>query len=320
MKSTLREITYLSAIDNSMQPALILPADSSEPRPLAVCLHTWSYRYDSGFHEQFEERCRARDWHFIFPHFRGPNWNPEGCGSDLVVSDLVCAVKYMQTNYNVDASRIYLVGGSGGGHASLLMAARHPELWTAVSSWCPISDIAAWYTQSKDRKTDPTVRGYDDHIFDACGGDPIADPEAAAQAKHRSPITWLSNARGNVILDIGTGIHDGHTGSVPISQTILAFNEVADPADRICQEDIDYMVKTEQVPVHLQFDGEDPAYGPYKVLLRRVSGKVRLTLFEGGHDLVPGPAFGFLENQVRGKDPVWYSGDHYDALQAALSK
>ncbi|MBE6929105.1 MAG: hypothetical protein E7463_02395 [Ruminococcaceae bacterium] len=320
MSNELHEITYLSRLDNSMQPAFILPAEGNDPRPLAVCLHTWSFSYDSGSTDQFELACRARNWHMIYPHFRGPNWNPEGCGSDLVVSDLECAVEYMQANYNVDASRIYLVGGSGGGHASLLMAARRPELWTAVSSWCPISDIAAWYTQSKALKKDPANRGYDDHIFDACGGDPVTNPQAAAQAKHRSPITWLSNAHENVILDIGTGIHDGHRGSVPISQAILAFNEVADPADRISAEDIAYMVETEQVPAHLQFEGEDPAYGPYKVLMRRVSGKVRLTIFEGGHDLVPGPAFGFLEQQTSGNEPVWNSGDHYDALKAALSK
>lgn len=313
----LREITYLSKLDNSMQPAMVCPATGDKPRPLAVCLHTWSYRHDM-LYEHFLERCKERNWHFIFPLFRGPNWTPEACGSDLVVSDLECAVEYMKENYAVDNQKIYLVGGSGGGHASLLMAGRRPEIWTAVSSWCPISDIGAWYVQTHAKY--PEGRSYDDHIVDACGGNPVTDPEAAAQAKHRSPLTWLANAKGKVILDIGTGIHDGHTGSVPVSQAIRAFNEVAEPQDRISDEDMDYMVREEKVPQHLLFQGEDPAYGPYKVWLRRTSGMVRLTLFEGGHDILAGPAFGFLDRQTRGAEPTWYSGDSYEAKAAELSK
>lgn len=315
--SELREITYFSKLDQSMQPAMISAAAGKEPRPLAVCLHTWSYGHDE-LYEHYLERCKERNWHFIFPKFRGPNWTPEACGSDLVVSDLECAVEYMKENYAVDEQRVYLVGGSGGGHASLLMAGRRPELWTAVSSWCPISDIGAWYTQCHAKY--PDRRCYDDHIVDACGGNPETDPVAAAQAKHRSPLTWLVNAKNRVILDIGTGIHDGHTGSVPVSQAIKAFNEVAQPMDRISDEDIEYMVREERVPEHLAFQGVDPAYGPYKVLFRRTSGLVRLTLFEGGHDILDGPAFGFLERQNRGEQPVWNSGDRYEAKATELSK
>jgi len=315
----LSKISYLSKLDNSMQPALVRPATGNDKRPLAVCLHTWSCGIDNTY-EHFVERCRERNWHFIFPLFRGPNHQPEACGSDLVVSDLKCAVSYMQETYPVDESKIYLIGGSGGGHASLLMAGRCPELFTAVSSWCPISDIAAWFVQSRKIKGDSDRRYYDDHIVEACGGNPVEDPEAAAQAKHRSPLTWLANAKGKVILDIGTGIHDGHRGSVPISQAMLAFNEVAEPEDRIAEEDIAYMVEKEEVPEHLRFEGEDPAYGPHKVLLRRVSGMVRFTLFEGGHDLLPGPGFGFLDNQIRGEAPQWYSGDSYDIKGFELTK
>ena len=83
----LKKITYLSKLDNSMQPALFLPAEGNEPRPLAVCLHTWSYGIDKAY-DHFLERCKERNWHFIFPYFRGPNKTPQACGSDLVVSDL----------------------------------------------------------------------------------------------------------------------------------------------------------------------------------------------------------------------------------------
>ncbi|MBR6789504.1 MAG: prolyl oligopeptidase family serine peptidase [Oscillospiraceae bacterium] len=315
----MKEIRYLSKSDNSMQPALILPAEGNEPRPLIVCLHTWSYGLEK-YNEQFPKLAAERNWHLIYPLFRGPNWTPEACGSDLVVSDIASAVDYMKEHYAVDESRIYLLGGSGGGHASLLMAGRHPEIWTAVSAWCPISDIAAWYEQTHAKKADPAARGYDDHIVDACGGNPVTDPDAAAEAKHRSPLTWLDGAKGKVILDIGTGIHDGHTGSVPVSQAMQAFNAVAEPEDRFTAEEIAHITEKEDIPAHLRFEGEDPAYGAHKVLLRRVSGMVRLTVFEGSHDILPGPGFGFLENQIRNGGPVWYSGEYKSVACAELTK
>lgn len=317
--SELVKVQYLSELDQSMQPAWVLPAEGTEKRPLAVCLHTWSYDIEGGYNE-FVNRCRQYNFHMIFPLFRGPNWNPDACGSDLVVSDLSCAVTYMQENYAVDPEKIYLVGGSGGGHASLLMAGRKPELFTAISSWCPISDLIAWFQEVNEKKKDRPRRTYDDHIFEACGGNPRTNPNAAAQAKHRSPLTWLANATDKVILDIGTGIHDGHTGSVPISHAVNAFNRVAKPEDRISQEDIDYMVQYEKIPAHLQFNGEDPAYGENKVLLRKASGKVRLTLFEGGHQILEGPAFGFLDRQLRDAEPVWCSGNAAGGKATELTK
>lgn len=306
----LEKITYLSHADGSQQPAWVCPAEGTQKRPLAVCLHTWSAGIDQADMEYLRQ-CRARNWHFIYPLFRGPNWNPEACGSDLVVADLEDAVAYMRETYAVDTERIYLVGGSGGGHASLLMAGRSPALFTAISAWCPISDIAAWYRQACAMGS-TAMKVYADHIAQACGGDPTADAAAAEQAKYRSPLTWLANAKDRVILDIGTGIHDGHTGSVPISHAMNAYNLLAAPEDRIAPEDIAYMEQQEQVPAHLQFAGEDPAYGPYRVLLRKVSGMVRFTLFEGTHNILTGTAMAFLEHQTRGQAPNWYSGDVYD--------
>ena len=314
----LQKITYLSEADASMQPALVCAAKGEEKRPLAVCLHTWSYDI-SRFYEDYLGKCQERNWHFIYPLFRGPNWTPEACGSDLVVSDLECAVTYMKENYNVDESRIYLVGGSGGGHASILMAGRRPDLFTAIASYCPISDLAAWFKETYEKKQPSTKRDYDDHIFDACGGNPLTDERAAAEAKHRSPLTWLANAKGKVILDIETGIHDGHTGSVPISHAIRAFNVVAEEKDRISEADIEFMVKNEQVPEHLRFEGHDAAYdSKHSVLLRRESGNVRLTLFEGTHEMLSSCAFGFLSRQVRGEKPDWSSGDTAEPTSASV--
>ena len=311
----IQNVTYLSRLDGTMQPALFVPARSSEPRPLAVCLHTWSADLTQNPAKYFE-RTAVRDWHCIYPLFRGPNWTPEACGSDLVVSDLECAVEFVRSHYALDEERIYLVGGSGGGHGTLLLAGRRPDIWAAASAWCPISDVAEWHRFCKS-----AGQRYDEHIRLACGGDPQQSEEAFAQAMHRSPVSYLAAAKDRCIVDIGTGIHDGHRGSVPVSQSVWAFNLLAEPEDRIAEEDIEFMVRTEKIPEHLRYTGApDPAYGPFEVLLRRTSALARLTLFEGAHDLLPEPAFGFLERQRRGAAPVWASGDVFDPRDTSLEK
>ncbi len=300
-----------------MQKALFIKAAGDEPRPLLVGLHTWSYDRTNGS-DKYVELCIENNWHFIFPDFRGDNTKPEACGSEMVVSDLEDAVAYMKNTVNVDNARVYLAGGSGGGHCSLLMAGRRPDLWTAVSSWCPISDIAAWHSECEDGG-----RGYAKHIEAVCGGNPSISEAAAWEAVKRSPLTWLPNVKESGLkLDISTGIHDGHIGSVPVSQAINAFNAAASPADRISQEDIDFIVEKESVPEHLKATEQDPSFGGRTIYLRKVSGNVRLTLFEGGHDLLQNAAIDWLSRQSRETAPDWTPGrEHAESeVPTELSK
>lgn len=300
------EVTYLSKFDNTYQPAMFHPAKGSEPRPLVVALHTWSYGMTAGY-DHYLSRCQKRNWHLIHPHFRGPNCTPAACGSEYVVSDIISCVEYVKSVSPVDEKRIYLIGGSGGGHASLLLAGRAPELWAAVSAWCPISDLVAWYAESGHHPY-----GYPPQIEKACGGNPQTSDAARQEALKRSPITYLAAAKGRTTIDIAAGIHDWHRGSVPVSQSLNAFNLLADECDRFTAEEIDYVFKNQSVPEHLQFKSVDPAFGENAVLLRRESSRVRLTIFEGGHDILAGPGFGFLDNQKLGAAPIWNSGDVCD--------
>ena len=295
------EIFYLSAADNSMQPALLQKAKSSAPRPLLVALHTWSCDHFTCSWEHYRSCCEKLDWHLIYPAFRGPNTRPEACGSDLVVKDIVSALEYAKSVCNVKPEQVYLAGGSGGGHASLLLAGLHPELWTAVSAWCPISDIAAWHKECESH-----CREYHDHIELVCQGDPQSCARAREDAIKRSPATYLANARNKTVIDISTGIHDGHIGSVPISHAFRAFNLLCDPADRFSESEIEFMVKNEAVPEALQYQGEpDKSFREKTVLLRRISGNVRITIFEGGHDLLPHAALAWLNNQLEPMRPDW---------------
>ena len=293
------EIKYPSKADNSKQPALYYkPLESALPRPLLVGLHSWSGDYKQGSSVVYANWCIEKKWNFIHPDFRGPNRRPEATGSELVVADILSAVEYAKKNCDVDEQRIYLVGASGGGYASLLMAGRAPEVWAGVSAWVPISDLAKWHTETSKRKL-----RYASEIEKSIGGEPTPGSKAAAEAKKRSAITYLKRAK-DVNLDINAGITDGHNGSVPISHTLEVFNVLADPKDRLGAEWIAEFVKTAKVPEALSGQApEDVSYGKKAVLFRRQSGAARVTIFQGGHEIIPGAALQWLAKQKRMRAP-----------------
>ncbi len=91
-----KTVNYPASIDKSEQPMLVLTAESKEKRPLLVGLHTWSGGYDqAGAEAVYARWCIENDWHFIHPHFRGPNWTPDACGSDKVVQNSLYAWQFI---------------------------------------------------------------------------------------------------------------------------------------------------------------------------------------------------------------------------------
>lgn len=220
-------------------------------------------------------------------------------GSELAVQDILSAVSWAKQQGNVDPDRIYVIGASGGGYASLLMAGRAPELWAGVSAWVPISDLVKWHAETAARKL-----RYAGEIEAALGGHkPVPGTPAHADALKRSAITYMARARG-VNLDINAGITDGHNGSVPISHSLEAFNALAAPKDRLSPALIGEFVKTAKVPTALRKEAAvDSRYGRKTVLFRRKSGAVRLTIFQGGHEIIPEAGLQWLAEQNRIRTP-----------------
>lgn len=285
-------VEYLSAGDHTRQPAFTYFASTDEPAPLLVGLHQWSADFRSSSDAPiYAKWCINNGWHCILPNFRGPNTRPEATGSDLVIADVVSAVRYVQRNANVDPRRIYLVGASGGGYTSLLVAGRNPEPWAAVSAWVPITDLRAWHAQTK-----AAGRRYWEHIEASCGGPPGQSDTIDRQYDWRSPLTHLQGANG-LPIDLNAGINDGHTGSVPISHTLLAYNLLADPSDRLADDAIQQMASERIVPSLLRYPGQDESYRHKRVLMRRQSGPVRVTIFDGGHELIAEAAMQWLALQ-----------------------
>jgi|GEM_PF-1075139 len=301
-------VSIRSSLDGSAQPALVaLPAAADRPAPLLVHLHSWSATFDkSGELDVAMAEAARRQWAFISPDFRGPNDRPEACGSELSVQDVLDAVDWMKKRARIDERRIYLLGSSGGGYMTLVMAGRAPQLWAAASAWVPISDLPAWYEFSKQKNS----RYW--KMLEGCFGGGPTHGMAVQQYRRRSPLFFLAAARG-LPLDINTGIQDGHTGSVPVSHAIRAFNVLAPPSLRVPETTLDEMVRDARVPGPLRVTVAEQRKRP--VLFRRAAGPARLTIFDGGHEGDFAAAIRWLETHVR---PEWTLGPElqdYQVLQ-----
>ena len=255
----------------------------------------------------------------VGPNFRGPNKTPPACGGDPAVQDIVDAVNYAKAHAKIDDKRVYIVGGSGGGHMTLLMLGRHPEVFAAGAAFCPITDIARWHA---DSLLDHPGRGkhYAKMLEQACGGTPAEKP---AEYAHRSPLTWLDRAKkAGVGAYIVTGIHDGWKGSVPVGHSFRAFNALANPEDRVGEADIAAIEETQQVPAALAYAGpRDPFYSEQmRIHFRRTSANVRFTLMEGGHGGNYAAGLDFLSRQAKGRPTDFSLPEKGKAREEALGK
>ena len=292
-----------STYDGTMQPCWFWAPEKakSEPVPLVVGLHTWSADYtQKGHYATSLAYAKQHGWAMVGPNFRGPNKTPPACGGDAAVQDIVDAVNYAKSQVKIDPKRVYILGGSGGGHMTLLMAGRHPEIWAGCAAFCPITDLARWHA---DSMLDHPGRGknYAKMMEGACGGQPEEKPE---EYKKRSPLTWIDRARkAGVPVYIVTGIHDGWKGSVPVGHSFRAFNALADEKDRVSEADISVIEETRVVPPSIAYNGaKDPFYSEkQRIHFRRTSANVRFTLFEGGHGGNFAAGLDFLSRQVKGQ-------------------
>jgi dipeptidyl aminopeptidase/acylaminoacyl peptidase len=201
-KKDIRELTVSSTLDGSEEKVLLYHPRTGEKVPLVVGLHTWSYdRFNQVDH--MLPYCLERGWALLLPEFRGPNLrsNPrarQACASPQAVQDVVDALETVVSRHAIDTGRVYLLGGSGGGHMALIAAARHPGRWAGVSAWVPITDLAAWHGQNPD---------YAPHVEACCGGAPGSGALADGEYRERSPLTHCGKL-SRVPLSVHHGRHD----------------------------------------------------------------------------------------------------------------
>lgn len=219
-------------------------------------------------------------WAVIAPQFRGINDDSDAIGSDLAVQDVVDAIDYATAQEGVDEDRVYAVGYSGGGMMSLLIAGRHPDAITAVAAWGPPTNLLDFYRQSV-----ATGRHYAADIRAGCGGDPTRGGAAQEECLDRSPITHLDNARDREVpVFIAQGIADSLLWP---SHSANAFNMLADPEDRLSDEEVDSIAEG-VLPNNLEGSITTQTFfgaGEPEPVFARKSGDALLVYFNSGHDM-----------------------------------
>ena len=205
-----REVLVKSTLDSSMQPSLFYKSETNEKRPLLVGLHTWSFDRFNQIKNMLPY-AEKYDFNLLLPEFRGANLktNPictQACGSDLAKQDIKNAIDYVIEKENVDSENIFLLGLSGGGHMSLLMAGFCPEYFKAIGAYVPITDLEKWASQNKN---------YCEHVLACCSDD-------VSEMKKRSPLSYVDNiAKSNLKI-----FHGKFDPVVPVTHSLELYEEI----------------------------------------------------------------------------------------------
>lgn len=286
----LKKDSISSSLDGNVEVFYYDRSASQKAEPLVVELHSWS----NSSHSQTDllaQHVRAKNWNYILPNFRGVNNTPKACCSQFALTDIDEAIDWAIKNMNVDAKRIYVVGHSGGGYATFAMYMKSRHKIHSFSAWCGISDLTTWYWQSLERKN----RYAADIIKCTDAGETYNEEKA----KERSPLYWHTplKQRKKAVLQIYAGVHDGYTGSVPISQSINFYNKLLtdtkekDTSRYVSQADADIMLKTQTFPsLNIKKAIDDRI-----IHYQKSSKNFTLTIFEGGHEILRDAALDLID-------------------------
>ncbi|MEJ8758091.1 prolyl oligopeptidase family serine peptidase [Pontibacter sp. H259] len=289
----IEQVSITSTKDGKKQPALFYASTSTKKKPLLVVLHSWSSEYLQVVSIPYALWAKLNDWVFIQPNYRGAFKTPDAMASDLAIQDIMDAVHFAKGSADIDPSRIYIVGSSGGAMTALVTASKHPDVWAGVVAWVPVFDLVDWYKFSQNYPH----RDYNRHIVAACGGEPIPGTAAAEECKRRSPSTYLHNLKGIPVF-LAHGTIDV---LVPPDHSIRAFNMLVDSAAQIPQWQMDSLVINKEVPKEMTSDGPSKYFGPKdpKLLYTKKAGVVDLFLYYGVHDMAYNPSLLWLNEQQK---------------------
>ncbi|MBI3946767.1 MAG: prolyl oligopeptidase family serine peptidase [Armatimonadetes bacterium] len=182
---------YVSDIDGSYQPYGIYlpqPYDPERPHPVVLHLHGFGGRM-GGFGSWQREWADSRGWILAYPDGRGSN-NYDGIGED----DVFQVLDDLKARYRVDEERIYLTGGSMGGHGSYRLPLRHPHVFAAGAPIAGWTDFREFYAHFYEQADAPRMPEY-------------IDPSRRPLLETASSLWQTENAKYTHLL-IGYGIWD----------------------------------------------------------------------------------------------------------------
>lgn len=276
--SDFKIVKIKSSKDSSLQKSYFYKSKSNKPKPLIVSLHEWDGYYAQN--DSLAELCKQKDLNYIHPDFRGPNRTKDACCSDLALNDIDDAIDYAIANSNVDTNKIFVIGASGGGYASLCTFMKSKHKISKFSAWASISDLNAWYHESVIRDN-----LFAESILDCTSSKNELNIE---NAKQKSPIFWdtpkdkLTNSK----LSIYAGVYDGIQGSVPITHSINFYNKLL--TDLSVSDSSSYISVSEKLKL-LEFRkplGDFGSIANRKICLKKEFKNVSITIFEGNHEIL----------------------------------
>jgi hypothetical protein len=275
-----------SSMDNHIQKAYFYKSKSNESGPLVVSLHTWSGDYSQI--DELSEICKNKDLNYVHPDFRGANKTINACCSELALADIDDAITWAIKNLNVDTAKIYVIGVSGGGYATLSTFMKSTHNIKKFSAWASISDLIAWYNESKIRNNK-----YAGDIIACTGSGQELNTEIA---KLKSPIYWNTPLKKleSSKLFIYAGIFDGIQGSVPITHSINFYNKLLTD---ISVSDTSRFISIKEKSDLLEFReplGDFGNIADRRICLEKNYGNIRLIIFEGNHEMLTEFAFNEL--------------------------
>jgi len=276
-----------SPLDGEIQKAYFFKSSKPGPQPLIVSLHSWSGDYTQK--DDLLKEVMEKDWNYIHPDFRGVNNTPKSCGSKYAIDDIEQAISFAIENANVDIQNIHVIGVSGGGYATLYTFMKSKHNIASFSAWVPISDIEAWYYQSAGRQNK-----YAGHMLTAT--ESVNSVLNIEEARLRSPMFMNTprDARASSSLNIYAGVHDGYTGSVPISQSLKFYNKIikdfgTDESELISDQKILDLVTMQNLP-----DYPAKKVGDREIIFYRKFKNTSITIFEGTHEMLTNVALKLL--------------------------
>lgn len=282
----LKKDSIKSKLDGNIQRVYYFKSTAQRPQPLVVQLHSWSYPADSLKTMEFEVEAISKNLNYIFPNFRGINNHIKACCSEYVISAIDEAIDWAIKNMKVDKRRIYVVGVSGGGYATLAMYMKSRHNISAFSAWVPISDLERWYLESTERKNK-----YAADII-ACTNE--VGTFDVLKARERSPLHWATpvKKRKKSIIQIFAGIHDG---LVPISHSVNFYNKLL--TDIGVSDSSKYVSTRELLEMtdHQTF-GKSPrlTIGDRAIYYQKQTKLLMLTIFEGGHEMLSNEVLDYI--------------------------
>lgn len=307
-----KKVEIVSSADHTIQPAYFYRAKSNQQRPLVVRLHQWSS--DNTKVDGVAKLCIDNDYNYIYPDFRGANNRPEACGSPLVIQDIEDAIDYAISQANVDTTSIHIIGGSGGGFATLLCYMKIKRQIKTFTAWASITNLVDYYYECAGRRE--KYGKYMNDLERVTSGLPengFIPYFNQAEAVKRSPVFMDTPValRKNSKLFIYAGIHDGCLGGdVPFTHSLKIFNKVVSDFDYSDQKTL-FTAEEMLRLMDWQTTGDPVEKEHLAVLLqRRYLDKVQLTLFEGGHEMIPD----WILDGVKGRN-VLVIGDSNGAIQ-----